>query len=267
LRFGASSNPKNIGALAYAVFNSPTVKAAFEIAGRYIHLHNEAAEVVFSEENQLSYFSYRVNNLNFDEPRQFVEYGMAAALNTLRVMVGSQWSPREVHFTHDAPATASEHARLFRAPVIFACSTNAFVMEREFCTQPIPTADPYLFKILSRYLEHVLRHMPKADGRLESVRRKIAEALKDGSPKLSYVAKALAMSPRTLQRQLNICGTDFRTLVDDTRRHFAIDYLKDADNTLTQIAFLLGYSEASVFNRSFKRWTGRTPFDYRRNLR
>jgi hypothetical protein len=73
LRFGARSNPKNIGALAYAVFNSPTVKAAFETAGRYIHLHNEAAEVAFSEANDLSYFVYRVKNLDFDEPRQFVD--------------------------------------------------------------------------------------------------------------------------------------------------------------------------------------------------
>ena len=267
LRFGARSNPKNVGALAYSVFNSPTVKAAFETAGRYIHLHNEAAEVVFSEENDLSYFVYRVKDLGFNEPRQFVEYGMAAALNTVRVMVGSQWSPREVHFTHDAPATTSEHVRLFRAPVIFACSTNAFVMESEFCKQPIPAADPNLFKILRRYLERVLRHVPKEDPRLESVRRKIAEALKDGSPKLARVAKAMALSPRTLQRQLNHCRIDFRTLVDNTRRRFALDYLKDSDNTLTQIAFLLGYSEVSAFNRSFKRWTGKTPLDYRRNLR
>ena len=267
LRFGARSNPKNIGALAYAVFNSPTVKAAFETAGRYIHLHNEAAEVAFSEENNLSYFGYRVKNMDFDEPRQFVEYGMAAALNTLRVMVGSQWSPREVHFTHDAPATTSEHVQLFRAPVIFARSTNMFVMDSEFCKQPIPAADPNLFKILSRYLERVLRHVPKEDRRLESVRRKITETLKDGSPKLAYVAKAMALSPRTLQRQLNTCGTDFRTLVEDTRRHFALDYLKDANNTLTQIAFLLGYSEVSAFNRSFKRWTGKPPLNYRRNLR
>ena len=266
LHFGARSNPKNIGALAYAVFNSPTVKAAFETAGRYIHLHNEAAEVAFSEENNLSYFGYRVKNFDFDEPRQFVEYGMAAALNTLRVMVGSQWSPREVHFTHDAPATTSEHVQLFRAPLIFACSTNEFVMDNEFCKQPIPAADPNLFEILSRYLERVLRHVSKEDRRLESVRRKIAEALKDGSPKLAAVAKAMALSPRTLQRQLNACGTEFRSLVEDTRRHFALDYLKDANNTLTQIAFLLGYSEVSAFNRSFKRWTGKTPLDYRRRF-
>jgi AraC-like DNA-binding protein len=266
LRFGTRANPKNIGALAYAVFNSPTVAAAFETAGRYLHLHNEAAEVAFTEANNLGYFSYSLKNLDLDEPRQFVEYGMAVALNTLRIMVGSQWTPREVRFSHTEPEQTSEHLKFFRAPVIFASASNAFVMEREFCDQPIPAADPSLFKILNRYLENVLVHLPKEDHTLALIRHKIGEAIKDGGPKLSDVAKALAWSPRTLQRQLNNYGIDFRTLVDDTRRRFALDYLQDFKNTLTQIAFLLGYSEVSAFNRSFKRWTAKTPLDYRRRL-
>ena len=106
--------------------------------------------------------------------------------------------PARGSFTHDAPATTSEHVQFFRAPVIFACLTNPVRDESEFCKQPIPAADSNLFKILSRYLERVLRHVPKEDRRLESVRRKITEALKDGSPKLAYVAKAMALSPRTL---------------------------------------------------------------------
>ena len=266
LRFGARSNPKNIGALAYAVLNSATVAAAFETAARYLHVHNEAAQVTFSEANNLSYMNYSVKHADLDESRQFTEYGMAVALNTLRVMVGSQWSPREVHFAHGAPTTTSEHLQLFRAPVLFSCATNAVVMDREFCQQRVPAADPNLFKVLSRYLENVLSHVPKEDQRLELIRRSIAEAIKHGNPNLGQVAKAMACSPRTLQRQLNTCATDFRALLDDTRKRLALAYLKDSKNTLTQIAFLLGYSEVSTFNRSFKRWTGKTPLDYRRSL-
>ena len=264
LHFGARSNPKNIGALVYAVINSPTVAAAFETAGRYLHLHNEAAEVAFSEENDLGYLSYRLKNLDFDEPRQFVEYGMAVALNTLRVMVGSQWVPREVHFAHKAAEQTSAHLEFFRAPILFACATTAFVMEREFCAQPVPAADPNLFKILRRYLDDVLSHAPREDGLLASIRKTIAEVMKDGSPDIGRVAKTLALSPRTLQRRLKDGGLEFKALVDDTRRRFALEYLKDSENTLTEIAFLLGYSEVSAFSRAFKRWTGATPLDHRR---
>jgi AraC-like DNA-binding protein len=90
--------------------------------------------------------------------------------------------------------------------------------------------------------------------------------MREGDPKLTRVAKKIAMSPRTLQRQLKEHGVDFKRLMDDTRRRFALTYLKDRRTTLTEIAFLLGYSELSAFNRAFRRWTGSTPLDYRRRL-
>jgi AraC-like DNA-binding protein len=264
LHFGAGFDPKDIGALAYAVFNSPTVGAALQTVGRYIQLHDEAAQVSLREEaNDLNYFQYDLKNLGFEEPCQFVEYGMAVLIKTLRLMVGSQWNPREVHFAHEALTDNSEHRELFRAPVLFACSTTGLVIERNFCRQPIPAADSKLLKVLRRHLDNLLSQLPKEDQRLALIRRKIAESLHAGHPDLRHVAKAMACSSRTLQRQLNNCGIDFRTLVDDTRKRLALHYLKDTDHTATQIAFLLGYSEVSAFNRSFKRWTGKTPLHYR----
>jgi len=264
LHFGERANPKRIGPLAYAVLNSPTIAAAFETAGRYLHVHNEAAQVNFSAETDLAYLRYTLANLDLEEPRQFNEYSMAVVLNTLRIMVGSHWAPREVHFVHKTPEQTAEHARIFKAPVVFNCADNALVMEREFCAQPVPAADPNLFKILRHYLDDVLSRAPREDELLASIRKTIAELMKDGSPEIGRVAKRLALSPRTLQRRLKDIGLEFKALVDDTRRRFAIEYLKDSENTLTEIAFLLGYSEVSAFSRAFKRWTGTTPLDYRR---
>jgi AraC-like DNA-binding protein len=266
LHFGARSNPKNVGSLAYAVMNSPTVAAAFETAGRYIHLHNEAAHFAFAEDQNLARWSYTLKNLPLEESRQFVNYGMAAALNVVRVMVGSQWSPREVHFQHDGQQIAEVYRDVFRSPVMFATSTNAFVMDSEFCKQPIPAADPNLFRILIRYLEDVLSRMPRKDGTVVPICAMIAQQIKDGGLNLSRAAKAIGVSARSLQRQLKERGLSFGELVDDTRRALAVEYLKDRENTLTEIAFLLGYSEVSAFNRAFKRWTGKTPSDYRRQV-
>ena len=72
------------------------------------------------------------------------------------------------------------------------------------------------------------------------------------------------MGPRTLQRRLKDQGVEFKALVDDTRRLFAVTYLRKPDHTLAEIAYLLGYSEVSAFNRAFRRWTGSTPSEYRR---
>jgi AraC-like DNA-binding protein len=266
LHFGERYDPKNIGALVYVVLNSPTMAAAVENAGRYLRLHNEAAQVDSSIEGHHGYIRVRLARLAIKTPRQLNEYNMAVALNTIRMMAGSQWTPQEVQFAHEAPREISEHLRVFHAPVTFGCMTNAFVIDREFIERQVPAASRQLYKILKQYLERLLNEMPAENGLIASVRRIIAELIRDGAPKLPRVAKEMAMSPRTLQRQLKEYGVNFKELVENTRRLVALNYLRNPMNTLTEIAFLLGYSELSAFNRAFKRWTGSTPLNYRRRL-
>ena len=115
-----------------------------------------------------------------------------------------------------------------------------------------------------RVLSKSLQAMPREDGLIGAVRKCLGEALREGAPTLGQVAAQLGVSARTLQRQLHDRGVDFSGLVEDTRRRFAMQYLDDRANTLTDVAFLLGYSEVSAFNRAFKRWTGSTPSGYRR---
>jgi AraC-like DNA-binding protein len=182
----------------------------------------------------------------------------------IRLMAGSGWAPVEVEFEHPAPAQAAEHARVFGAPVSFGRTTNAFVVEHEFCGRQVPAADERLYPILREYLDRALAEVPPEDSLLTSVRRAIGESMRHGDPTLTQVARSIAAGPRTLRRRLKEYGVDFKGLVDDTRRRLSLRYLQDQNHTLTEVAYLLGYSEVSAFNRAFKRWTGSTPAEYRR---
>src|SRR5262249_53669824 len=192
------------------------------------------------------------------------EFAAGLALNTVRLMAGSDWAPAEVQFAHHAPRDTSEHARVFASPVSFGRSVNAFVVEREFAERRVPAADARLYPILLRYLDSIAQDLPDHDDLGSSVRKVVGDAMRDGEPSLTHVAATLAMAPRTIQRRLREQGTDFKALVADTRQYRAIRYLKDPRHTSTEIAYLLGYSEVSAFNRAFKRWTGSTPSAYRR---
>jgi len=264
LHFGERYNPMDIGPLAYAILNAPTIASACETAGRYMKVVNEAVRMSHTVVGDRVYIRHLLVDVELKVPRQHNEFGTAVLLNMFRMIFGKQWVPRQVQFAHKAPAQTSEHLRVFEAPIVFDCTANALVIERECFEGRVPAADPRLYPILRRYLEEVLSATPREDSLLASVRRNIAESMTDGDPKLSRVARRIATSPRTLQRKLKEHGVDFKKLMDDTRRRFAISYLQDHKNTLTQVAFLLGYSELSAFNRAFKRWTGATPLDYRR---
>ena len=85
----------------------------------------------------------------------------------------------------------------------------------------------------------------------------------EGVPTLEQVAKRLATSERTLRRRLEEGGTSFRNLLDETRAELARSYVRDRRLPLTEVAFLLGFSEPSAFHRAFKRWTDTTPSAWR----
>ena len=185
LHFGERFNVKNIGPLAYVVLNSPTIAVADEHVARYFKLYNQAAKVFFTVEEQRAYLQYVLQDLDIDVPRQQNEYSMVIRLNTIRMMVGSQWAPLEIRFAHPAPEQTSEHLRIFRAPVLFGYATNAFVIEREFLERQVPAADERLYEIMRRYLERVLEEMPQEDEVLASARRAVADSMREGHPNLT----------------------------------------------------------------------------------
>lgn len=90
-------------------------------------------------------------------------------------------------------------------------------------------------------------------------RAKLVERLPSGEFSEQGIAKALNVSVRSLQRKLKEEGTTFKTLVDETRRDLALQYIKDSTASINEMAYLLGYSEHANFSRAFKRWTGVTP--------
>ena len=87
--------------------------------------------------------------------------------------------------------------------------------------------------------------------------------MRQGEPDQIDLARKHGMSERTMQRRLKAEGTTFAALVDEVRTDLAKMYLADDKLAVFEVAFLLGYSEPSAFNRAFKRWLGTSPTEYR----
>jgi AraC-like DNA-binding protein len=96
-----------------------------------------------------------------------------------------------------------------------------------------------------------------------SVTRLLASALRGGDPSLEAIARQMHLSGRTLQRKLQAEGSSFADVLDRTRRSTADVYLRRRELALTEVAYLLGFSEQSAFTRAFQRWYGMPPSRYR----
>ncbi len=91
----------------------------------------------------------------------------------------------------------------------------------------------------------------------------LSRTLCDGRPRLSDLARHLAVSQRSLQAKLNEEGTTYQAVLDSVRQQLATAYLEDDTMSLAEITFLLGYADQSAFNHAFRKWAGDSPPRYR----
>ena len=111
---------------------------------------------------------------------------------------------------------------------------------------------------LMRYLVEI-----KKGDIVQQVKSIILDNLPDGQVTDKLVASELNLSERSMQRRLKEHKTTFRSLLDGVREMVAKQYIENPVNRMSDIAFLLGFSEQSAFSRAFKKWTGKTPVEYR----
>lgn len=248
----------DLGALEYAIRHSETLGQALGQLVRHGRLiHDLAAfELVESGDEALLV-------LHLAEPVQPVAQGMqlfvASQLRLLSACVAEPLRPREVRFVHDDPGAPGEYERVLGAPVAFSQRQRAVVFDRAQLALPMVEADPTLGLILARYLESLRGALPERPGLVGEVRHAIAEGLAAGGGAEKQVARQLGTSVRTLARRLQEHGHSFRELRADVRLELAHAHLRERKLSIAEIAFLLGFSETSAFQRFFRNATGTTP--------
>jgi AraC-like DNA-binding protein len=190
-------------------------------------------------------------------------YRLSALLKTTRDLTGVHVVPREVSFTYGQPLKTTAHTQHFRCSLHFGARTARLVFHRPDLDLPVVGADDTLAGYLSKYAEQVLASLVRGETMRHRAHAAVWSLLGDGPPSLKQVAAALRMTPRSLQRRLAAEGTSLHQEIEEIRRTMAVAILRDRSIVVEDVAFLLGYSEPSTFFRSFKRWTGTTPRQFR----
>jgi AraC-like DNA-binding protein len=248
----------------YAIVSSPTLGAAYERVCRYQRLIHETNLVELDTQGDRAWLRHRRPG-GLPAPRHTAEFLLAVWVRAGRIATGTDWAPLEVHFAHPEPQDVREHGRFFRASVRFACGENALVLPKLLLDTPCIRADPALLAVLDRYAADRLRRTPQTNTLADRVRTTLAEQLVGTEPGVARLAARLKMSVRTLNRTLASEGTTYRALLDQLRHELATRHLADDRVSIAEVAFLLGFSELSSFYRAFKRWTGRTPVEFRQD--
>ncbi len=257
-------DPRDGGLLAYAALSSKTFGEALKVLVRYFHVLNEAVDVRSTVSRDAAIIEFDFSEPKAKSLRQATEFGMANLVRSLRFPTGTRLRPIEVRFSQPRSRDITRFERFFSCPVRFGAKQNIVSFLRHHLALPIATSDDRLLGILTDYCDEILADREKKSPDLRHrVERTISRLLSRGEAQTPTVANELGMSVRTLARRLSESGTSFAKIVDELRHDLALKYLRDATLALSQITFLLGYSELSAFNHAFKRWTGTTPGEWR----
>jgi AraC-like DNA-binding protein len=258
------ADPRDNGLLVYTALSSKTFGQAVKVIGRYLHVLNEAVDVSVEMSPAEVTLDFHFFDSRMASPRQAVEFGSANLVRSLRFLTGTRMRPVEVKFIHSRNHEIAKFEKFFGCPVQFGTRHNSVSFARRQLSLPIATSDERLHRILIGYCDEILAgRADKSPDLRHQVERIVTRLLSRGEAETQAVADELGMSVRTLARRLSEQGLTFAQILNELRHDLAKRYLRDASLGLSQIAFLLGYSELSAFSHAFKRWTGTTPGEWR----
>ncbi|AZD27557.1 AraC family transcriptional regulator GliR [Pseudomonas chlororaphis] len=203
-----------------------------------------------------------------DTRRQLVENVLASWLLYARWIADTQLSPSAVWFEHPLPAgtTLAQYEAFFACPVLFEQTCSALLAPLSYLQLPLRQADAQLLRTLEEHAMSLMASLEEAPLALQ-VKNALRQLLKEGLPRKEQVADLLAMSPRTLQRQLQQAGTSYQQILDNLRQELAEHYLLHSDLPIQDISYYLGFTEPRSFHRTFKGRTGMTPGAFRQTQR
>lgn len=263
LKVSLQVDPGTLGAVAYAIRCCATLGDALRRLKTIHPLIMDLGSVELVEEGNRARLMMQMPSPALPVYRHIVEGYLASWLRRARCLTDAAFDPRVVRFRHRQPASIALHQQIFRAPIEFAHTHDEMELDRAVLDLPIRTHDPVLGQVLDRYMEELLQRLPPVNDFVSAVRQFVLGSLKGGEPTLEATASHFRVSGRTLQRRLAENGLSLRQIVDESRRELALRYLSRPEYTISQVGFLLGFDAVTSFHRSFRRWTGLSPAQYR----
>lgn len=179
-------------------------------------------------------------------------------------LTGQEDLVTEVHFEFEAPTYADKYRQFFNCPVKFATESNSLELVESALEIPVIFHNRSLFDSLLITCEQLLAELSQTETIGQMVQKALGPMLHEGNPSLESVAQELRMQPWTLRRRLSDQDLSFHNILEDMRKDLAINYVKNPKLSFGEIAYRMGFSSASAFQRAFKRWTGTTAGEFRK---
>jgi AraC-like DNA-binding protein len=262
LRASECWHPSNLGTMGYAWLSSRTLHTGLKRMERFSRIIGDDFSYGVLEDQDGLHFTH--DHGRGDDPvgHAMSDFTLSIIFDMCRKNFGSQLNAKGLQLRRPLPVNPAPWESAFGCAVQFGANKDSMLLDSAIANAPLPSAnipmantfDAILTEQLSRYFQDDIVSRCKAI---------VLRELTSGVPTAAWTAAQLALSQRSFQRRLSELGLTYQQLLDQTRHDLARRYLDDPAKSVTEITFLLGFSEQSAFTRAFKRWSGTSPSGYR----
>jgi AraC-like DNA-binding protein len=255
---------EQLGVVAHACLLCSNLGQALDLFLRYSRLTNDALDIHIEHADDEVRLSFDLGFSPWALPRPEVEFVLAVTCHSISRALGRKIHPIEARFRHTEPPKLGEYKRTFGNNLVFGHRTNELVFPSALLEESSSISDPAACADMEKRFAEMIKKLSPADPLIEKLRWTVFNALGVGDVSFQSISRRMNISAAKLRKELASRKTSFRFLVNAIRRDIALVYLEDRSWSLADVAFVLGFSDTSSFNRSFRGWTGETPTEYRR---
>jgi AraC-like DNA-binding protein len=252
----------DLGTVGQLARHSATVGRALDALTTFQHLNSEGALAFLLKRGDFVDFGYAIYHPGTSGAAQMYDANLAAGMNIMTQLAGAGWTPYEVFLPHARPADVAQYRALFKVVPRFDAEYCALRFPAQNLALPIDGAD-----LIERMRAEQCARDAGPPDLLQQVYRALRRLMLENRHSGDDVAELLAMHRRTLNRRLKSEGLTFQRVLDDVRFEVSRDLLANSDIHLDDIAASLGYAAVTPFMRTFRRWSGTTPGQWRRHAR
>ena len=253
------------GFIGYAIMTASNATEALILANRFIQLRMPFLQLYFSTFGEKATLQLQCD-INIEPLRTEIIMALTIGIMSMaKALTGCDVSDSQIDFDFPKPEGFDKYLHKIHNHVIKFDQPHLLAsFDKKYLGLQMVNADPIASQLAINQCEAELSSL----GERRRLAMRVRDLLTNAEQhylSIEHVAEQLHMSDRTLKRQVAAEGTSFSTLVDEVRYRHALSLLSRTDYTLEQIADALGYSDVANFSRAFKRWSGRSPSNWRKD--
>lgn len=264
LRAGQRQRISDFGIYGYALISSSTFGEAVDFGIRHIRLMGPVFEKTFHIEGHEGVFTGQQLMPLGDLLPLASEFWLSSNEALTHCILEDHIPSTSLKLPYPAPKYWKRYEEVFRCPITFDSPYMEWRFDADILSAPCPNANSITAAITADLCDKLMSSLPAESKLIEQIRLSCLNN-KGNFPSAEVFAERSGMSARTLHRQLANENKTYQGVLDEIRCTLAKQFLDQPDLPVEAVATQVGFSEASNFRKAFKRWTGLTPSEYRKN--